>query len=225
MNDLKNKIALLKRIFGLGKQGIEKTLEKYEDKMYLLQNELKKYKQSRNEINNSLVEIKGMLRKTENDEVELTKLIENLDKGALKANKEGKIDLAKEAFQYRKSNQVKLETVQKNKESYREAISRIEKQLVNLDTKIRKLECKIQELKVKDQFTQSTNKLNSAIKNINSIVSDLDGNNHELVDKIETDYYVAEAKLEELDDANDLDTLLNDTDIDFEEYIKGLDKE
>lgn len=213
--------SLLKRIFGLGKQGVEKTLDKYEDKIYLLQDELKKYKESRIKINDSLVELKGKQLKNKKDEEDLIKLIADLDKGAKKANSEGKIDLAKEAFHFRTINSEKLKTLKLNISSTEEAIQKIENQIKIIDSKIQKMDAKIQELKIKDNFTKNVNEINNTIRDINGIIGGL-GDRNDLVDKIETDFYVAEAKIEDLDDGDSVERLLNESDTDFNEYIKSL---
>lgn len=213
--------SLLKRIFGLGKQGVEKTLDKYEDKIYLLQEELKKYKESKNKIKDSLVELKGKQLKNKKDEEDLIKLIADLDRGAKKANSEGKIELAKEAFYFRTINSEKLKTLQLNISSTEEAIQKIEKQVAIIDAKIQKMDAKIQELKIKDNFTKNVNEINNTIKDINGIIGGL-GERNDLVDKIETDFCVAEAKIEDLDDGDSVEKILNESDTDFDEYIKSL---
>lgn len=216
------KKSLLQRIFGLGRQKIERELDKYEDKIAILRDEIREYKNSKERIKESLVEIKGLKNKTL-DDIERTKgLITDLTKAVSKAAKEGNDELGKRAYKMIKNNELKLQGLEKTVKSYDEAANKIEEQLKVIESKIIKMEDKVSELAIKDKFSKNVNSINSTINNVNSVISNLESNN-ELVDSIETDYFIADAKLESIKEDNDIESfLLDGNDEDYEKFKEKL---
>ena len=214
-------MGIFKRILRVGKQQVEKGLDKLEDDIKTLESNLAEYVKSKNDIVDSLNKLKAMKKKDEQNLEETKLYIKNLKFVAKKALECGDEKSVKEAFELiniRKSEETILE---KNINTNKMAIENVESKLKVIDKKIREFNYKIQELKTKKTFSNSINEINKIVNDVNSSTSGL-GENKDIIDKIDTEYYIAEVQIENMDKESNIEDLMNEYDYDFESFKKEI---
>ena len=105
----------------------------------------------------------------------------------------------------------------KNIETNKIAIENVEKKLTLIDKKIKEFNYKIQELKTKKEFSNSIGEINKIVNEVNDATSNL-SESKDIINKIETDYYIAEVQIENMDKEDNIETLMDEYDYDFEAY-------
>ena len=214
-------MGIFKRILRVGKQQVEKGLDKLEDDIKTLESNLAEYVKSKNDIVDSLNKLKAMKKKDEQTLEETKLYIRRLKAVAKKALECSDEKSAKEAFELiniRKSEETILE---KNINTNKMAIENVESKLKVIDKKIREFNYKIQELKTKKTFSNSINEINKIVNDVNSSTSGL-GENKDIIDKIDTEYYIAEVQIENMDKESNIEDLMNEYDYDFESFKKEI---
>lgn len=214
-------MGIFKRILRVGKQQVEKGLDKLEDDIKTLESNLAEYVKSKNDIVDSLNKLKAMKKKDEQT-LEETKLyirrLKAVAKKALECSDEKSVKEAFELINIRKSEETILE---KNINTNKMAIENVESKLKVIDKKIREFNYKIQELKTKKTFSNSINEINKIVNDVNSSTSGL-GENKDIIDKIDTEYYIAEVQIENMDKESNIEDLMNEYDYDFESFKKEI---
>ena len=212
---------LLKRIFRVGKHQVENVLDKIENDIKVLEDDLKKYLKSQASIEESLTKLKGCQKKYEIDLNEINNVIAKLDKVAKKCILEGNEGTAKEAFNLRKLRETEKEILIKNMDTNKMAIENIEQQLTNVTNEIKKFDFKIKELKTKKEFSNNINQINKIVNEVNNSTVNL-SENKSIIDKIDTNYYIAEVQIENMNNETNIENLMADYDCDFEAYKQQL---
>lgn len=217
--------SILKRLRNLGKQKISGVLDKYEDDLFALKEEISKNDESEKKIKESLYSIKGSRELVLKEKTKTESLIPKLEAGIKKSLADNNEKLAKEAFEKLKSLKSKLATYDKTIETYDDAIEKIQLNLNNIEKKIKSAKLKLSELESKKQFSENVDKLNNTVKEINSILGGIDESDNIHVQNIEKKYAISQMKLEDINSVDDVQLLLDETDIDFEDYKKSIMEE
>ena len=210
-------MGIFKRILRLGKQQVEKGLDKLEDDIKILETNLQEYLESQRKVKISLDKLKGTQKKYEADLSEIENILFKLDKVAEKALLLNEEKSAKEAFNLRKLRENEKNILIKNIETNKIAIENVEKKLTLIDKKIKEFNYKIQELKTKKEFSNSIGEINKIVNEVNDATSNL-SESKDIINKIETDYYIAEVQIENMDKEDNIETLMDEYDYDFEAY-------